>query len=74
MSINFNLWFIRDGMLPAKELRKYEEDIDWVFFQTGAGLTPQQVEDVVADLRRQSIKFVDRVPPKKPALESPCNF
>jgi hypothetical protein len=74
MSINFNLWFIRDGMLPAKELRKYEEDIDWVFFQAGVGLTPQQVEDAVADLRRQSIKFVDRVPPKKPPLESPCNF
>ena len=74
MSINFNLWFIRDGMIAAKEMRKYEEDIDWVFFQAGAGLTPEQVESVVADLRRQSIKFVDRVPPKVPALESPCNF
>jgi len=74
MSINFNLWFIRDGMIAAKEMRKYEEDIDWVFFRAGMGLTPQQVEDAVADLRRQSIKFVDRVPAKVPALESPCNF
>jgi len=74
MSINFNLWFIRDGMIDAKELRKYEEDIDWVFFQAGAGMTPEQVEAVVADLRRQSIKFRDTVPPKTPALESPCNF
>jgi hypothetical protein len=61
-------------MIAAKEMRKYEEDIDWVFFQAGVGLTPQQVDDAVADLRRQSIKFVDRVPPKVPALESPCNF
>jgi hypothetical protein len=74
MSINFNLWFIRDGMIDAKAVRKYEEDIDWVFFQPAAGLTPAQVETIVADLRRQSIKFVDRVPPKVPALESPCNF
>src|SRR5215204_5555721 len=74
MSISFNLWFIRDGMIAAKEVRKYEEDIDWVFFQPGVGMTPQQVEMVIADLRRQSVKFVDRVPPKVPALESPCNF
>jgi hypothetical protein len=74
MSINFNLWFIRDGMIASKEMRKYEEDIDWVFFQPNIGMTPQQVEDVVAGLRRQAIKFVDRVPPKVPALESPCNF
>ena len=74
MSINFNLWFIRDGMVAAKETRKYEEDIDWVFFQAAVGMTPEQVEAVVADLRRQSIKFVDRVPAKKPALKSPCDF
>jgi hypothetical protein len=74
MSINFNLWFIRDGMSKAKGVRKYEEDIDWVFFAAGTGMTPGYVVDVVADLRRQSIIFVDRVPPMKPALESPCNF
>jgi hypothetical protein len=74
MSINFNLWFIRDGMISAKEMRKYEEDIDWVFFQADAGLTPERVEMLVADLRRQAIKFSDTVPPKVPPLESPCNF
>jgi len=74
MSINFNLWFINDGMISAKEMRKYEEDIDWVFFQASAALTPQQVEAVVADMRRQSIKFRDMVPAKVPALESPCNL
>jgi hypothetical protein len=74
MSINFNLWFIRDGMLQSNAKRAYSEDIDWVFFQNGAAFTPQQVEAVVADLRRQSIKLRDTVPPKVPALDSPCNF
>src|SRR5215204_1791016 len=28
MSINFNLWFIRDGMTKTNESRQYQEDID----------------------------------------------
>ena len=74
MSINFNLWFIRDGMIKSGERRQYQEDIDWVFFQANVAQSPEQVEMVVADLRRQSIKYRDTVPPKKPALKSPCNF
>jgi hypothetical protein len=74
MSINFNLWFIRDGGIQAKERREYQEDIDWVFFQANTSLTPEQVESSVATLRRQRIKFRDTVPPKVPALVSPCNF
>ena len=74
MSINFNLWFIRDGMAKASEKRQYQEDIDWVFFQAGTGLTPEQVESAVAGLRKQQLKFRDTVPAKVPALESPCNF
>ena len=74
MSINFNLWFIRDGMVKANGMRKYQEDIDWVFHQAGMALTPEQVEAAVADLRRQSIRFRDTVRPKVPALVSPCNF
>jgi len=74
MSINFNLWFIRDGMVKSSEERKYEEDIDWVFFQAGVALSPEQVEAAVASMRQKSIKFRDTVPAKVPALESPCNF
>ena len=74
MSINFNLWFIRDGMLKPNAKRGYHEDIDWVFFQAGTALTPPQVEAAVANLRRRGVKFRDTVPPKVPALESPCNF
>jgi hypothetical protein len=74
MSINFNLWFIRDAMVKATERREYQEDIDWVFFQANTGLTPEQVEAAVATMRKNSIKFRDTVPPRSPALTSPCNF
>ena len=74
MSINFNLWFIRDGMTKSTERRQYEEDIDWVFFQANTALTPRQVEIAVAEMRRSSRGFRDTVPPKVPALVSPCNF
>jgi len=74
MSINFNLWFIRDGMMKSTERRQYQEDIDWVFFQANTALTPQQVEAAVAALWRSSKGFRDTVPPKVPALVSPCNF
>lgn len=74
MSINFNLWFIRDGMIKSTERRQYQEDIDWVFFQANTALTPQQVEAAVAAMRRSSRGFRDTVPPKVPALVSPCNF
>jgi hypothetical protein len=74
MSINFNLWFIRDGMTKSTKMRKYQEEIDWVFFRGHIALSPEEVEKMVADFRRQSNKFQDTVPPKKPALVSPCNF
>jgi len=74
MSINFNLWFIRDGMIKTNEMRKYHEDIDWVFFQANKGMQPDEVEAAVANMRKKRIKFRDTVPPKSPALVSPCNF
>jgi len=72
MSINFNLWFIRDGMLQEKTRRQYEEDIDWVYFQANTSMTPEQVEAAVAALRKKSVAFRDTVPSK--GLNSPCNF
>ena len=74
MSINFNLWFIRDGMIKTNEVRKYHEDIDWVFFQANIGLQPDEVEAAVVNMQKKRIKFRDTVPPKSPALMSPCNF
>ena len=74
MSINFNLWFIRDGMIKTNEVRQYYEDIDWVFFQANVGLQPEEVEAAVTNLQKKRIKFRDTVRAKSPALVSPCNF
>jgi hypothetical protein len=74
MSINFNLWFIRDGMTKETGRREYQEDIDWVFFQAGAALTPEQVEAAVAAFRKNKTGFRDTVQAKSPPLNSPCNF
>ena len=74
MSINFNLWFIRDGMAKEQGERSYNEDVDWVFHEAGTVLTPDEVEARVAALRRDKVSFRDTVPAPKPALDSPCNF
>ncbi|MFN2513698.1 MAG: glycoside hydrolase family 16 protein [Pyrinomonadaceae bacterium] len=74
MSINFNLWFIKDGLTKEQAERRYYEDIDWVFHEAGALLTPEEVEAQVASMRRKSIKFQDTVPAPVPALISPCDF
>lgn len=74
MSINFNLWFIRDGMVKATDVRTYEEDIDWVFHEAKAQLSPAEVEARVAEMRRRSVRFRDTVSAPSPALNSPCDF
>jgi hypothetical protein len=74
MSINFNLWFIKDGMVKGSNVRQYREDIDWVFFERRTVLSPENVEAKVAAMRRRSIKFRDTVTAPVPALSTPCNF
>jgi hypothetical protein len=74
MSINFNLWFIKDGSVKSSEVRRYQEDIDWVFHRAKKILTPEEVEARVDALRRRSVKFQDTVPAPMPALTSPCDF
>lgn len=74
MSINFNLWFIKDGLTREQTLRQYHEDIDWVFHEAGKILTPEEIEAKIASMRRKSTKFQDTVPAPVPALTSPCNF
>lgn len=74
MSINFNLWFIKDGMVNVSGTRQYHEDIDWVFYEAKSALTPEEVVEQVTSLRRKSVKFRDTVPAKVPLLTSPCNF
>jgi hypothetical protein len=74
MSINFNLWFVRDGFVQSIEVREYQEEIDWVFFQAKTVVAPRDVEAKVAALRRKSVKFQDTVPALAPALASPCDL
>jgi hypothetical protein len=74
MSINFNLWFVRDQLISVSDVRRYEEDIDWVFYRAGKTLTAAEVEVVVADMRRRSVRFSDTVPSPVPPPSSPCNF
>ena len=74
MSINFNLWFIRDGAVKSTAVRHYQEDIDWVFHQARKMLAPEEVEAKVAALRRRSVGFQDTVPAPVPSLVSPCDY
>jgi hypothetical protein len=74
MSINFNLWFIKDGAIQSRDPRSYQEDIDWVFHMAKRVISPEEVEETVASLRRRGIKFRDTVPAPVPALVSPCDF
>ncbi len=73
MSINFNLWFIPDGLVTDPSFREYTESIDWVYHQVGAVLSPDAVMIAVAQLRSANTAFQDTVPPRDPPLFSPCN-
>lgn len=74
MSINYNLWFIQGGQLTTGRMRRYHEDVDWVYQQAGVVLSPQAVAAQVAKLRRAHVAFRNTVPAESPPLDSPCNF
>ncbi|MBT9491267.1 MAG: glycoside hydrolase family 16 protein [Paucibacter sp.] len=75
MSINFNLWFSPGGLLPKTEqVRRYEQDVDWVFHARNEVLSPAQVDAEVARLRAAGVAQIDSVPPAIPALTSLCDF
>jgi hypothetical protein len=74
MSINFNLWFIREGLIDSGERRVYTEDVDWVFHAAGKVLSPAEVVQQVTTLRKSAVAFRDTVPALQPPLMSPCDF
>jgi hypothetical protein len=74
MSINYNLWFIEGGLFSGGSVRRYDEEIDWVFHEAGAALTPSQVTARVTRLRRDRVLFRDTVRPVAPPLPSLCDF
>lgn len=80
MSINFNLWFMPKGAdgsigpVDSPELREYQQDIDWVFFQEGVALTPAELAAQVSHLQNTGIDYVDDVQEQSPPLPSPCGL
>jgi hypothetical protein len=80
MSINFNLWFMPKGAdgsigpVESPELREYQQDIDWVFFQEGVALNPEELAAQVVHLQTTGIDYVDDVQEQNPPLPSPCGL
>ena len=72
MSINFNLWFINDGLIGEESLREYQEDIDWVFHEANVSLMPEEVLAKITELRNASVTFQDTVMPG--ISVSPCDL
>jgi hypothetical protein len=71
MSFNFNLWFTREGVAPSRQTRSYEEEIDWVYFEKDAVVSPAEVGQKVQALRQAGIPWQDTV--KASGLPCPCN-
>jgi hypothetical protein len=74
MSLNYNLWFIADGILPIEAKREYVEQIDWTYFAADTTLSPDEINAQVTQFRDTSTTFQDTVPAAEPPLTSPCNF
>ncbi|NQZ79633.1 MAG: glycoside hydrolase family 16 protein [Colwellia sp.] len=74
MSLNFNLWFTPEGLIESQQLRQYQQDVDWVYFQKDVVMSPKQVELQVKKLRNNHITQVDNVPTWQPALPSYCGL
>lgn len=73
MSLNFNLWFVKETVAATRERREYQEDVDWVYFEK-ATVAPRDVEAKVEKLRADGVGFQDTVVAPNPPLESPCDF
>ncbi|GGP77577.1 glycoside hydrolase family 16 protein [Saccharothrix coeruleofusca] len=62
MSINFNLWFIADGLVGGSGERAYQQQVDWVYFARNQVLSPAEVQSRVAGYRSSGVDHVDTVP------------
>ena len=72
MSINFNLWFIDGGLTQAADVREYQQDIDWVYYEADTLLMPEDIITRVDELRNTSVKFQDTV--LSGIQPSPCDL
>lgn len=55
MSINFNLWFLKDGFVSSTEKRTYIQQIDWVYHAKNTVISPVELPGIVDKFRKQSI-------------------
>jgi hypothetical protein len=74
MSINFNLWFIKDQLTDSREPRTWQQEVDWVYHAANVVIPPAEVRAIVADLRKARVLFLNQVPARDPPLNSPCDF
>jgi hypothetical protein len=74
MSINFNLWFTREGLIAGSETRVWQQDVDWVFFVQDKLVAPLDVERRIEGFRLLKIAQRDTVLPQSLALSSECNM
>lgn len=74
LSINFNLWFVEDGLLESETPRQYVQHVDWVYHEVDTVLTTEEVERSVEKLRETYTSFRDTVPARSPALPSLCDL
>jgi hypothetical protein len=64
MIIDFNQWFINLTTVDSSETRKWQEDIDWVYFAEDKALTTEQVKAIVNGYRTDSVTAFDNVQEK----------
>jgi hypothetical protein len=74
MSINFNLWFIRDGVGKDTAKRVWNEEIDWAFYAKDQLLSPADVAAAVGKYRKAGVAYTDTVPAANPPLPCPCDM
>jgi hypothetical protein len=62
MSINYNLWFIADGLAASEESRQYVEQVDWLYYAGNEVLSPAEVDARVEALRAAGTSYQDQLP------------
>ncbi|WP_157442683.1 glycoside hydrolase family 16 protein [Deinococcus misasensis] len=63
MRLDFNLWFIRRGILASNQKRTYEQDVDWVMHVKDRALSFSELQEQIVKLRKQNLKFVNTIQP-----------
>jgi hypothetical protein len=68
------MWFTPEGLIESNKIREYQEDVDWVYFEKNAVLSPVEIEQKVEAMRLSKTRFADTVNEFTPTLASPCGL